>query len=467
MDNDGVRETFMQVRRAFVEFAAIPTWMVLGFLLLAVGSYLLDRLPITWLDPLRQVMRQHVFANAQSTSDLLGVIATSLITVTSITFSLLLLAAQQSAASLTSQVLDQYLRRRFNQVVFGFFVGLALYSLIVLSTVDAPFNPVIGATISLVLMGAALALLPILLYSTLDQMRPAEIIESIHDHTLRARHHQLSLLRRTRRAPTHPDIPKMQVRATADGFVTALDIDAIASVASKASKQAEVILHIAIGSYIAYQDIVAEISVATTEMHAEAEQTILHAITLDRQRDLNADPAYGIQQLETIAWTSISTSKQNPAPGMLVIQRLRDLLARWSTEESPAITELNDHVLPIVYRDSVLDQLMDSFEALAIVSTESMQHQIFAEIARSFAIMLDRLPTHLQDRCVDVTNRALAGLGDHILAAELDSALSSLSHALITVGKNDAAAVIITAQSQLKATVGHLNSRSTRVKMAR
>jgi uncharacterized membrane protein len=282
----GGSEIALQIRRALVEFAAIPIWMIVGFLLLAISSYLLDRAPIPWLDPLRRVMQAHVFANARSTGDLLSTIATSLITVTSITFSLLLLAAQQSAASLTSQVLDQYLRRRFNQSVFGFFVGLALYSLVVLSTVDDPFNPVIGATISLVLMAVALVLLPILLYSTLDQMRPAEIVESIHDHILRARHHQRYLLGHTRRAPAHPGRHSVRVRATADGFVTAIDIASIGSAASKLSSDTEVILHVVIGSYVAYHDLVAEISSGALEETSAIEQAILSAIMLDRQRDL-------------------------------------------------------------------------------------------------------------------------------------------------------------------------------------
>ena len=62
-------------------------------------------------------------------------------TVASITISLLLLALQQSAANMTTQILDQFLRRRINQAYFGFFVGLALYSLVTLTlaTVDKPF----------------------------------------------------------------------------------------------------------------------------------------------------------------------------------------------------------------------------------------------------------------------------------------------------------------------------------------
>lgn len=182
----GISHLYETIRRAFAEFLTIPTSMILGFLLLAAGSHALDRTEIAWLEPIRQVLKAYVFANAKATSDLLSTIAGGLITITSITFSLLLLAVQQSAASMTSEVFDQFLRRRHNQAYFGFFVGLALYTLVVLATVGDPFNPIYGATLAILLTVIALYLLILLLYTTINQIRPVEIIETIHDHTLAA-----------------------------------------------------------------------------------------------------------------------------------------------------------------------------------------------------------------------------------------------------------------------------------------
>ncbi len=64
--------------------------------------------------------------------DFVAAVATSLLTVTSITFSVLTLAVQQTASSLTAVVFDQFLRRTSNQVYFGFFVGLTAFTFIVL-----------------------------------------------------------------------------------------------------------------------------------------------------------------------------------------------------------------------------------------------------------------------------------------------------------------------------------------------
>ena len=205
-----IRET---VQRAFASFLALPTVVIACFALLAIGTYWLDQSGWSWLAPIRDFMRDHVFGSEQSTANLLATIAGGVITITSITFSLLLLALQQSAGALTHDVFDQFLRRRANQVYFGFFVGLTLYSLIVLISVDPPFNPVIGATLALVLTVVALYILLLLIYASISQMRPNEIVRAIHDMTLKSRDHQQSLIVRTRRSATFSQMPATVVRA--------------------------------------------------------------------------------------------------------------------------------------------------------------------------------------------------------------------------------------------------------------
>ena len=96
-------------------------------------------------------------------------------------------------------MLDQFLRRRANQAIFGVFVGVSLYLLVVLSTVGRDFNPVFSATVGLALSVGALYLLVVLIYTAVDQMRPSEIVEQIHDQILRAYDHQRALLAATRR----------------------------------------------------------------------------------------------------------------------------------------------------------------------------------------------------------------------------------------------------------------------------
>ena len=105
---------------------------------------------------------------------------------------------------------------------------------------------------------------------------------------------------------------------------------------------------------------------------------------------------------------------------------------------------------------------MDAFEPLAVVASESMQHQSFAEVVRTFAVMFDRLPLDQQRRAEDVILRIISGLGDFVLTAELNSTLSGLVCALNQSARVNAAAAVQAAQERLQLSVGKLHSRATR-----
>ncbi len=473
------------VRRAFAEFLWVPSAVVIGFLLLAAGTYWLDHIDAGWLKSVNEFLRTHIFTDVAATSSLLSTTAGGLMTITSVTISVLLLALQQSASAMTTAVFDQFLRRRHNQLYFGFFVGFALYALITLATVNAPFNPVIGATVVLLFTVLALFLLIILLYTTVNQMRPAEIINTIHHLTLAARRRQLVWIGRTRRHPQLQTGVQQLVKAPQRGMVTAIDLEEIAAQLKRlhpaadpevddgqsigSAMEVEIVLTVAIGDYVAFHDLLATVTAPTKERAQAIGEAVRQSVTLERQRDITRDPAYGIQQLTTIAWSSISSAKSDLEPGLLTIYSLRDILAHWvneETDDAPLTTTAAPDdpatTMAVVYRDNVLPHLLSALESLAVISSESMQHPIFAEVLRTFADLFDRLPTTAQQHTEQIILRLLSALGDHVVTTELDQALSTLQQTMQAAQKSTTAHAVQQAQTALRQTVGTLHSRTTR-----
>ena len=448
------------IRRAFSEFLGVPAAIVAGFLVLAALSYVLDKAEPSWLELLRDYMAGHVFGNPESTGSLLGAIAAGVITVSSITFSILLLAIQQSAAAMTNAVIDQFLRRRFNQVFFGAYIGVAVFSLVTLATVNPPFNPVIGATLALVSSVVSLSLLPLLIYKTIDQTRPAVITTSIHDHLLSARQRQLDLIGGTRRRLHRQGEFQAPILTTEAGYVTRIDLDAINACVINTRDSVEVEISVPIGTYVASHDTIMVIHGRSVADVTAVADRIAGATTIESQRDLKMDPAYGIEQLHMIAWTSVSTSKSNPSPGLYVIRALRDILAQWAADKDKQLAEPSSQV---VYHDNTVSQLMGTLESLAVVSTESMQHQSMAEVIHGLSSLFNRLPDEQQSRAADVMLRSLAGLGDHVLTLELELALGKACDVLRAGGFAGEALAIEEAAALLGQARGKLNSRSTRV----
>ncbi|MGI8926398.1 MAG: DUF2254 family protein [Tepidiformaceae bacterium] len=456
------RSVRREMRQAFSEFLGLPVAIIAAFLVLSTGTYALDSAASGPTAPFRRFMEVHVLGDAASTSELLGTIAGSIITVTSITFSLLLIAVQQATSSFSHQVIDQFLRRRINQVSFGFFVGLALYALIAVATASDEFKPVYGATIALLLTVVALVLLLVLLYTTIAQMRPEEVIGSIHDRIVSSRTSQLQLLAMTRRASVYAAEPdaRRRVFAPVEGYLVDIHARQVGTLAQDLGDGCEVEFLLPVGGYMACGDPIAAIA-ATNEDHAtQLHEAVLTGVEAQRRREIQNDPGYGIQQLSDIAWTTGSTSKQNPSPALIVVRSLRDLLARWSDERDAAPRA---EVLPVVYHDDVPEELFGAFEALIVVSSESMQDQVFAEVMGGFAIAFDRMPAAEQARTEETVLRSLAALGDLVLTRRLETALMALAHTLAAAGRYETAATMTFALAELRQSVGKLNSRATRV----
>lgn len=459
MSVPGIRtwaDTWADMRRAITEFLAVPAATVVLFIGLAVAMYVLDRAPVGALEPTRAFLERHFLVDPETAGVLLGTVAGGVITVTSITFSLLLLAVQQSAAAFTSQVLDQFLRRRLNQFYFGVFVGIALYALVTLATANTRVVPIFGSVVALVLTLVALATLVLLLYSTLNQMRPNRIVEAIHDLTLLARERQRPLLGRTRAAAAFPHASvTTRVLAETNGYLTGVHLGRIANAAAEARGRVEVSLLVSVGAYVCFHDMVAEVRAEHDDDARTLAAAVHHALAFERQRNLTIDPAYGVTQLATIGWTSVSSAKSDPAPGLAAVRNLRDLLARWSEESVER--DVRDGTpngappVPLVYRDDVLEGVLGALESVAVAAAESRQHQTCAEVARALAQMADRIPPPTRPSAERVIRVLLATLGDHLSTAGLDHALARLAEAAAAMSHGETAGAVRRARADLAA----------------
>jgi hypothetical protein len=204
----------------------------------------------------------------------------------------------------------------------------------------------------------------------------------------------------------------------------------------------------------------AEIRSRSVDEAARLAPLVQEALRINPRRDLGDDPAYGIFELSTIAWVATSTAKSNPSRAVLIVGALRDLLARWTTGDPAAEPETSP--LAVVYHDNLITELLEAFESLFVVASESMQFQAYAEICRALAVALPRLSPPQQQKVEDVVLRGISVLGDIPLTAQLEASLEQLASVMCEHGGGRGAAAIRRVLVQLRSTVGELNSRSTR-----
>ena len=454
-----------QARQALKEFLGIPFAMLLGALLLGVGLYALDRNSPSWLLSLRDTVGRHLFRTSDATGAFLGVVGGGLFTQTSIVITMLLLVLQQTASVMGNFVYDQFLRRHRNQVYAGYVLGLLLLTMLLRTTVSDDHNPILGGLVVLILVFISLALLVWFLFSTIEQMRPETIVDTIHDKVQDVKEKEQALLRRFRAEPQLERLPQVTLQAKTQGYVGQIDFDAIETCLEDYShRDTEIIFRVRTGDYIAYRAPLADIKAGSPEAAEELAQCVGHALRFLRERTMDQDASYGIKQLESIAWTEISTAKDNFETGLMIVHTLRSLIARWAAKE----TEETDNTdrLPVVYTYDLQLDVIDALESLAIVSSESMQHQVFSEVIHALASVYRWLPEYLKRRADKLLQRAVSAMGDHVLTQDIDDALSELIDALRDEAHYETAQMVQKARSELAASLGKLSNRSTRVKQA-
>jgi uncharacterized membrane protein len=443
------------------KFLGIPLVMLLTAIVLSLALYALDHDTPGWLRPTRQYLSRHLFPSSDTTGAFLGGVAGGMFTKTSIVVSMLLLVLQQTASVMGNFIYDQFLRRHRNQLFSGYVVGTLLVALILRTTVGDDFNPVLGAMGVLILIIISMGLLIWFLHSTIQQMRPEVIVETVHDQTDQARERELEFLRHFRSEAQVSRPPEAILYAETHGFLAHIDPETIADCfQAPHPPHTEVNLQVQLGSYVAYHQPLAHINAETTQEAERLARCVGSALRFAKERNMEQDPAYGIKQLEAIGWTEMSTAQDNPETGLIVLYALRNLMSRWTDETATDAPDADP--LPIVYAKDTRRDLLDAWESLVIAASESMQHQAFAEVLDSLAHVYPRLPSRLKDRADMLIRRAISSMGEHVLTQDVDSAIQELIRVLNVSTRYKIAITLKTARDKLAASVGKLANRSTR-----
>lgn len=422
--------------RALFLFLKVPVAVVLLFGALAVAVYNVDNGLSQGVIERNAVLRflEKLFGDREATRAVLSTISSALITVTSITFSMLLVAVQQGASSFSSQILDQFLHRRQNQFYFGFFVGVSLFSLVTLATTHRVDHPLFGSLIALTGTFVALCIILALIYTTVEQMRSTNVVSAIAGMVAHARGEEVKLLQAT--AAVAPEGTSCQFAILADGggVVNWSKLDGlITAVERYRALGAVVVLKVPGGSFVWRGDPVAQVCARqplAADAREDVESAVRRCLKLGAVGDPTKNPRAGIRQLSTIGWNSASSARSNPRPPILVCRTLVDLVWQW-TERPPERNESS----PVIYPDLIIDDCIDAIENIVVAAAEAKQPQTVAEAYRAYARLIPRVGEGHRDQLEEAVRLSLGSLTHHIPTRYLNVSLQQLEAAMKNAGR--------------------------------
>ncbi|MGB7508949.1 MAG: DUF2254 domain-containing protein [Mycobacterium sp.] len=327
-DRSGIVEGLRRRRAIFVDAWRSRLWPVpaLGVVTAILAGVAIPELDSALDDEIPPTVSAYLFGGgADAAREVLGAVATSLITVTSLTFSLTVVTLQLASSQYTPRLLRTFAADRFVQRTLALFLATFVYALTVLRTVrndsdsGAEFVPQIAVTVAYLLAMASVLALVFFLGHLVRQIRIETMLDHVATDVTDNMHRMLEPLDDTPDhdfAPTPPTGASV-ISARSSGFLVEIDEDALLS----AAVDADVVIWIdrPVGS-----DIVAGVPVALCwaagtsggllddDCLASVGDRVGRALTTGIERTSTQDIGYGLRQLTDVVVRALSPGINDP-----------------------------------------------------------------------------------------------------------------------------------------------------------
>jgi hypothetical protein len=281
-----------------------------------------------------------------------------------------------------------------------------------MAAVQPKTPPIIGAFFATALTVVALGCLLFLVYSTIDQMRPDNVMRQLHDRAVAAHEREGRIVASTRRTSVSAAPVNAELRSATFGYIESVDLRRIERAlrggtedttgarqgsgtgTDSPSNRPEVEICVAVGDEVVLGDLLARVRHPDPGEAQRIRREVETALPVSPSPDIDFDPSTAVRDISNIGWTSGSTSKHNPAIAAQALHALRDLGARWVVEGVRA----GDETAQVIYPDRDADNLLDAIYSAAVVARESRQHQQAVRVLQTYRFLAELAPRPLTER---------------------------------------------------------------------
>jgi len=346
----------------------VPALIVVGAVGLAVGLIEMD-----WLSRQELVTRwPRIFgAGADGSRALLSAIASSMITVAGVTFSITVVALALASSQYTSRILRNFMSDRANQAVLGVFLGVFAYCLVVLRTIrggaEGLFVPSLAVLGAVLLSFVAIAFLIFFIHHIAASIQATSIIAAAAGETLRAVDRLFpaqmvdASVEQTKGGNAQAVQVWVMVPARTTGYIQGVDGNALFELA----REHGVIVRMerGVGEFVI--EATPLVSVGGTEPDDELVQKIQKAYSIGQDRTVKQDAAYGIRQIVDIALKALSPGINDTTTAINCVDHLGAILARLASRQVETPCRADGRRLLVIARGPTFTGLLaDAFDQI-------------------------------------------------------------------------------------------------------
>jgi uncharacterized membrane protein len=315
-------------------FWFVPSLMTVASIILSFGLVKVDE----WLatDTIKQISWLYQFG-PEGARAILAAIASSMITVAGLSFSMTMLTLQLASAQFGPRVLRNLMRDRGNQVVLGTFISTFLYCLLVLRVVrgveGSSFVPHLSVAFGILLAIASLAVLIYFIHHIASSIRLETILAGLAAEAFDVLATLYPEKRVKTRATTKPQTPPSdfeqnccEIRTSESGYLQQLDEDAIIRLAEKYDLLVRVEKRV--GEFICKGEIVLRAYPKPGDNDIFLE--FRDAFAVGQERTPAQDIEFAVWRLVEIAQRALSADRNDPSTAIYCIDRLGEVFSEWA-----------------------------------------------------------------------------------------------------------------------------------------
>ena len=302
--------------------------VVVGYWLPRLDEVLTQRLPLG--------TQELIFSGGPDAARaVLAAIAGSLVTVTSLTFSLTIVTLQLASSQYTPRLLRTFISDVFTQVTLGLFLGTFAFALVVLRTVRSAeegdaFVPRLSVTVAVILVVVACLQLVLFIAHLVGQIRAETILDRVRAETRETIGRELALLDEAEADPLlrAPD-DAVPLLAPASGVITYVNLAVLRDAAVEAGACLEVQRvpgePVVAGTPLGVAWPVDDVPAYSLDVDA-LRAAVAEAVTVGPERTTSQDVAYGLRQLVDIAAKALSPGTNDPTTAVHALNQVSALL---------------------------------------------------------------------------------------------------------------------------------------------
>lgn len=328
-------------------FWFVPTLMTCGAIVLSIfslwldeGSIYTDAPGVWWI----------YSGEASGARSVLSVISGSMITVTSIVFSITIVTLTLASGQFGSRLLRNFMRDTGNQVVLGTFIATFIYSLLILRSVrsegENEFIPYISVTVGVILVFLSVGVLIFFIHHVSTKIQAESIVNAIFEETTEAVDNQfpqqLNGQRKEgidRKHNLQSNLPETfyekayNIKAGSSNYLQVVEYKRLLKLAEKHNLILEVLYRP--GDFIVRNSTIMLVW-PPHQIDDALHNKLYNNVILGVHQTLTQNAEYGIQQLVEVAVRALSPGINDPFTAVNCIDRLAAILCQVAQKQFPS-----------------------------------------------------------------------------------------------------------------------------------